>query len=81
VKFFKNLLLVRSCLYHILTTSRGLSVIAALTFMQIYHTCAASDFQRCMDELNLDLQRVHELAAENGLKLNPMKSQIIVISR
>jgi hypothetical protein len=29
------------------------------------------------DELNLDLQRVHEWVAANGLKLNP----IIVISR
>jgi hypothetical protein len=40
-----------------------------------------SVFQRCVDELNLDLQRVHEWAAANGLKLNPRKSQVIVISR
>jgi hypothetical protein len=40
-----------------------------------------SDFQKCIDELNLDLQRVHEWLAANGLKLNPMKSQVIVISR
>jgi hypothetical protein len=33
------------------------------------------------DELNLDLQRVHEWVAANGLKLNLMKSQVIVISR
>jgi hypothetical protein len=32
-------------------------------------------------ELNLDLQRVHEWAAANGLKLNRMKSQVIVVSR
>jgi hypothetical protein len=31
-----------------------------------------SDFHRCIDELNLDLQRVHEWAAANGLKLNPL---------
>jgi hypothetical protein len=49
--------------------------------LQIYHTCAVSDFQRCIDEFNLDLQRVHELAAANGLKLNPVKCQVIVISR
>jgi hypothetical protein len=50
--------------------------------LQIYHTFAASDFQQCMksDELNLDLQCVHEWAAANGLKMNPMKSQVIVIS-
>jgi hypothetical protein len=42
--------------------------------LQIYHTCAVS-------ELNLDLQRVHEWAATNDLKLNPIKSQVIVISR
>jgi hypothetical protein len=35
---------------------------------------------QCIDELNLDLQRVHEWAAVNGLKLNAMKSQLIVIS-
>jgi ribonucleases P/MRP protein subunit RPP40 len=46
-----------------------------------FHTCAVSDFQKCIDELNLDLQRVHEWAAANRLKLNPIKSQVIVISR
>jgi hypothetical protein len=30
--------------------------------LQIYHTCAVSNFQRCIDKLNLDLQRVHEWA-------------------
>jgi hypothetical protein len=75
-----------SCLYHILTTtSRGLSGIAVFTFyandLQMHHTCAVSDFQKCIAELNLDLQRVHEWAAANGLKLNPIKSQVIVISR
>jgi hypothetical protein len=40
-----------------------------------------SDFQSCIDELNLDLQRVHEWVAANGLKLSPIKSQVIVISR
>jgi hypothetical protein len=40
-----------------------------------------SNFQRCIDELNLDLQRVHEWATANGLDLNPMKSQVIVINR
>jgi hypothetical protein len=49
--------------------------------LQIYHTCAASDIQKYIDELNLDLQRVHEWAAANGLQLNPMKSLVIVISR
>jgi hypothetical protein len=33
------------------------------------------------DELNLGLQRVHEWAAANGLKLNLIKNLIIVISR
>jgi hypothetical protein len=49
--------------------------------LQFYHTCAVSDFHRCIDELNLDLQRMHEYAAANCLRLNPMKSQVIVISR
>jgi hypothetical protein len=40
-----------------------------------------SDFQKCIDELNLDLQRGHEWAAANGLNLNLIKSQVIVINR
>jgi hypothetical protein len=63
---------IRYCRFHIYADD-----------LQIYHTCAASDFQNCIksDELNLDAQRVHEWAAANGLKMNPMKSQVIVISR
>jgi hypothetical protein len=53
---------IRYCRFHIFADD-----------LQIYHTCAVSAFQRCIDELNLDLQRV--LAVANGLKLNPMKSQ------
>jgi hypothetical protein len=51
-----------------------------LQICKILHTCAVSDFQRCIDEFNMDLQRVHEWAAANGLKLNPIKRQVIVIS-
>jgi hypothetical protein len=61
---------IRSCSFHIYADD-----------LQIYHTCAVSDFQKCIDELNLDVQRVHEWVAANGLKLNPIKSQVIVISR
>jgi hypothetical protein len=49
--------------------------------LQIYHTYAVLDFQKCIDELYLDLQRVHEWTTANGLKLNPIKSKVIVISR
>jgi hypothetical protein len=28
--------------------------------LQIYYTCAVSDVQKCIDKLNLDLQRVDE---------------------
>jgi hypothetical protein len=35
LEFHRYLFLVRSCLYHILTTSRGLSGIAIFTFMQM----------------------------------------------
>jgi hypothetical protein len=61
---------IRYCCFHIFADD-----------LQIYHTCAVSDFPKCIDELNLDLQRLHEWAAANGLKLNPVKSQVIVISR
>jgi hypothetical protein len=40
-----------------------------------------SDFQKCIDELNFDLQRVHESAAANGLKLNPIVRRNLVRTR
>jgi hypothetical protein len=40
---------IRYCRFHIYADD-----------LQIYHICAASDFQKCIDELNLDLQRVSE---------------------
>jgi hypothetical protein len=59
---------IRYCRFHIYADD-----------LQIYHTCALSEFQKCIAELNLDLQRVHEWVAANGLKLNLIKSQVIVI--
>jgi hypothetical protein len=35
--------------------------------------------QRCYDEINMDLQQIHEWATANGQKLNPEKSQVILI--
>jgi hypothetical protein len=47
--------------------------------LQIYHYSASiSDLQRCNHEVNLDLQRIVDLAGANGLKLNPKKSQVIL---
>jgi hypothetical protein len=46
---------IRYCRFHIYADD-----------LQIYHTYAVPDFQKCIDELNLDLQRVHEWAAANG---------------
>jgi regulator of sigma D len=45
--------------------------------LQIYHSSSVSDLQRCYDEINMDLQPIHEWATANGLKLNPEKSQEI----
>jgi hypothetical protein len=39
---------IRYCSFHIYADD-----------LQIYHTCAV-DFQKCIDELKLDLQRVHK---------------------
>jgi hypothetical protein len=36
---------IRFCRFHIYAED-----------LQIYHTCSVSDFQRCIDELNFDLQ-------------------------
>jgi hypothetical protein len=41
--------IIRYCRFHIYADD-----------LQIYHTCDVSDFQRCIGELNLDLQRVDE---------------------
>jgi hypothetical protein len=47
--------------------------------LQIYHSASISDLQRCYHEVNSDLQRIADLAGANGLKLNPKKSQAILI--
>jgi hypothetical protein len=39
------------------------------------------DLQRCFDEINMDLQQIHEWATANRLKLNPKKSHVILIHR
>jgi Reverse transcriptase (RNA-dependent DNA polymerase) len=39
------------------------------------------DFQQCVGDVNEDLKRVFNWAKENGLKINPTKSQVIVIHR
>jgi hypothetical protein len=41
--------LIRYCRFHIYADD-----------LQTYHTYAVSDFLRCIDELNLDLQRLQE---------------------
>jgi hypothetical protein len=38
---------------------------------QFYHSSSVLDLQRCYDEINMDLQQIHEWATANGLKLNP----------
>jgi hypothetical protein len=49
--------------------------------LQIYHSSSVSDFQRCYDEINLYLQQINEWATANRLKLNPKKSQAVLIHR
>jgi hypothetical protein len=49
--------------------------------LQIYHSSSVSDLQRCYDEINMNLHQIHEWATANGLKLNPEKSQVILIDR
>jgi hypothetical protein len=74
--------LIRSYLYHILTMSQGILGIVVFTFMRMI--CRSITVVLCRTfkgELKLDLQRVHEWAAANDFKLNPMKSQVIVIIR
>jgi hypothetical protein len=46
-----------------------------------YHSSSVLDLHRCYDEINMVLQQIHEWATANGLKLNPEKSQVILIHR
>jgi hypothetical protein len=65
-------------------TSRGLSGIAVFTFMRMickFFTLVLRRTFKGVDELNLDLEHVHEWAAANGFKLNPIRSQVTLISR
>jgi Reverse transcriptase (RNA-dependent DNA polymerase) len=49
--------------------------------LQLYHTADVENIQRCYDEVNADLSRIAEWARKNGLKLNPKKSQDLLIHR
>jgi hypothetical protein len=49
--------------------------------LQIYHSSSVSDLQRCYDVINMALQQIHEWATVDGLKLNPEKSQVILIEK
>jgi hypothetical protein len=49
--------------------------------LQVYHSSAVEDLQRCYEEINEDLLRIFEWSVANGLKINPKKSQVIVIHR
>jgi Reverse transcriptase (RNA-dependent DNA polymerase) len=49
--------------------------------LQLYHTAEVKDLKRCYDEVNIDLSRISKWARENGLRLNPKKSQVILIHR
>jgi hypothetical protein len=71
--------LVQFYLFFILMTFRGLLSTADFIHQQTYHCSSVSDLQRCYDEINMDLQQIHEWATANGLKLNPEKSQVILI--
>jgi hypothetical protein len=49
--------------------------------LQIYYSSSVADLQRCYDEVNADLKQICDWAGSNGLKLNPKKSQVILIQK
>jgi hypothetical protein len=49
--------------------------------LQIYHSSSVADLQRCYDEVNADLKQIYDWMGSNDLKLNPKKSQVILIQR
>ncbi len=49
--------------------------------LQLYHSAEVSDLHKCYDEINADLRHIAEWARKNGLKLNPKKSQVMLIHR
>jgi hypothetical protein len=58
---------IRCCQFHIYADD-----------LQIYRS---SDIAECYDKVNLDLEWIHEWATANGLRLKPIKSQVILIHR
>jgi len=49
--------------------------------LQLYHSSRVEDIQQCYDRVNEDLKRIYEWSIQNGLKINPKKSQVIVVQR
>jgi len=49
--------------------------------VQIYKSCDTSEIASCVNELNHNLRKISAWAASNKLKLNPSKSQCIIISK
>jgi hypothetical protein len=49
--------------------------------LQLYRSSSVENLQQCYEEINEDLKRIYEWSNENGLKLNPKKSQVLVINR
>jgi hypothetical protein len=84
--FPRVLYLAHFCLFHLLMMFL-VGVIHFCRFhinandLQIYHSSSVADLQGCYDEVNADLKRIFEWAGSNGLKLNPKKSQVILIQR
>jgi Reverse transcriptase (RNA-dependent DNA polymerase) len=63
---------IRACSFHMYADD-----------LQLYHTSSIENIQRCYDydEVNEDLKRIYDWSIANGLRLNPKKSQVIVVHR
>jgi hypothetical protein len=47
----------------------------------IYRSSDITGLKECYNKVNLDLERMHEWATANGLRLNRTKIQVILIHR
>lgn len=49
--------------------------------VQVYRSCKLSDISACVLRINQTLCQINNWALNNGLSLNPKKSQVLVIAR
>jgi hypothetical protein len=48
--------------------------------VQIYTSCLPSEYVNCVERMNADLERIYQWSLHNGLLVNPVKSQALLVN-